>query len=292
MLAYKRIGITVKPDLSDKDATVKSVLSVLTREGAEVFVERKYLEGIACVQSKPDLSGQEIDALVVIGGDGTLLRSIRELKNFSVPIIAVNRGSVGFLTEVMIDEISSALPSLLHGEGILDERTLLHVEVMRNQKNVFQGIALNEAAISQGTIARLLDLRTSVNGESLATYHADGLIIATPTGSTAYSLAAGGPVVHPRLSAVILTPINPHSLTQKAIVIPGEADIESEVLPKSDEFIDVRVSLTLDGQVYEKLEKHDIVRVRMHDQTVKFLRRKKDTYFHTLRTKLKWGERI
>lgn len=293
MLTYKRLGLKVKPHLTEKDETVGRILDILKKSGAEVYVDQKSIGDIRCAVGLPILDdASTIDAMIVIGGDGTILRSVRELKDLSVPIFGINRGAVGFLAEIAIEEVETLLPSLLAGEGVIEERELLSVEVERSDKKIFDGFALNEIVVSQGAIARLMDLRTSVNGEALATYHADGLIIATPTGSTAYSLAAGGPVVHAGLSAMILTPINPHSLTQKPIVIPGDSIVETEIIKNNNEFSEGSISLTLDGQVYEQLNKNDIVRVRVHDETAKFIRRKQDTFFHTLRTKLRWGERI
>ena len=166
---------------------------------------------------------------------------------------------------------------------------MLSVRVQRRRENILESIALNEIAVSQGAIARLLDLRTSVGNESLAVFHADGLIIATPTGSTAYSLAAGGPVVHPRLRAMILTPINPHSFTQKPLVIPGESVVTTEVVATGTTDERANVSLTLDGQTYVALHLHDVVTVTTHADTVKFIRRNEDTFYRTLRAKLKWG---
>lgn len=290
MLRYKRIGITVKPRLTQKDEVVKKIIDILRDVGAEVCVDREKMDDVGAVRPLPDLAqSSDIDVMLVIGGDGTILRSVRELKSLNIPILSVNRGSVGFLAEVALDEAEDLLPKLLGGEGVIEERNLLSVEVKRENESVFSNFALNEAAISQGAIARLLDLRTSVGGESLATFHADGMIVATPTGSTAYSLAAGGPVVHPSLDAIILTPINPHSLTQKPIVIPGRSTVQSEVLKAEDEFMTAHVSLTIDGQVYFELERNDIVTIGIHRETVKFIRRKEDTFYRTLRTKLKWG---
>jgi NAD+ kinase len=163
------------------------------------------------------------------------------------------------------------------------------VPVQREGATFFEGKALNEAVIAQGAIARLLDLHAQINGEQLTHYRADGLIIATPTGSTAYSLAAGGPVVHPHLSALILTPINPYSFSQKPIVIPDKSQVSVEV-PMEHQFANNEVSLTLDGQVYQPLKAHDRVTVKVHDETVKFIRRREDTFYGTLREKLKWGE--
>jgi NAD+ kinase len=190
-----------------------------------------------------------------------------------------------------MNEAEELLPLFLRGEGIIEERQLLSIAVERAGKNVFSGRALNEAVIAQGVIARLLDLKASVGGEPLTTYRADGLIIATPTGSTAYSLAAGGPMVHPRLSALILTPINPHSFSQRPIVVPGDQTVEVEVLKKRATSIDSEVNLTLDGQTYEPLQRFDRVIAHPHTETVKFLRRGQDTFYATLRQKLKWGDR-
>lgn len=289
---YQSIGLTVKAHLSDKEQTVAHILSILGREGITVYVDRHSVGDLYSAKHCADLSENvPIDALLVIGGDGTILRSVRELRNFAVPIVSVKKGAVGFLAEINIDEADSLLPWLLSGEGVLEQRSLLSVSVLRSGGEIFHAFALNEAVISQGTISRLLDLRTKVGGEMLANFHADGLIIATPTGSTAYSLAAGGPIVHPRIGGLILTPINPHSFNQRPIVLPGHADVESEVTECSDNFSESSVSLTIDGQVYFPLQRFDRVNARIHSEAVTFIRRSEDTFFHTLRTKLKWGER-
>jgi NAD+ kinase len=291
MLNYKRIGLTVKRTLDRKDTTVERVLEILKKMGAEVFADKVRMENVSCMKTLPALKGcGGVDLLVAIGGDGTIMRAVREMQNCSVPILSVNRGKMGFLAETHIDEANEWLPKLLSGDGVIEERNLVRVTVERNGSIFFDGLALNEAVIAQGAIARLLDLQTHINGEALTTFHADGIIIATPTGSTAYSLAAGGPVVHPRLSALILTPINPHSFSQKPIVIPGESEVMVEVVPRAHQFENSEVSLTLDGQVYQQLDQHDRIRVRLHDETVKFLRRRQDTFYATLRDKLKWGE--
>lgn len=293
MLTYRRIGLTVKPTLTAKDETVRRVVDVLRAAGADIRVDSANMSDLSCVRTFPFIADQpDLDVLLVIGGDGTILRAVRELPDLSIPVLSVNRGVVGFLAELDLEEATELLPGLLSGEGVIEERSLLHVSVTRAGETVFDSFALNEAAISQGAIARLLDLRTDVNGDPLATFHADGLIVATPTGSTAYSLAAGGPVVHPHLDAMILTPINPHSLTQKPVVIPGGSVVGIDVLRSGEGFLQTLVSLTLDGQVYAELRRNDRVSVALHDRTVKFLRRRPDTFFHTLRTKLRWGERM
>lgn len=293
MLAYPRIGVTVKSTLDAKDNAVERILQILHEEGAEVFLDVERMQDLSCIRNCALLQeGVAIDLLVVIGGDGTILRAVRERRDVRVPILSVNRGAVGFLAETRLEEADTLIRQLLHGEGVMEERSLLRVEVIRDETSTFQGHVLNEAVIAQGAIARLMDLRASINGEPLATFHADGLIIATPTGSTAYSLAAGGPIVHPRLHAVILTPLNPHSFSQKPIVVPGASHIEVKVLTHENKFSDHQVSLTLDGQTYISLQRSDLVRVSMGGETVRFLRRQEDTFFSTLRAKLHWGGRL
>jgi len=292
MKRFSRIGLTVKSGFDHKDEAVAQVLKILRKERCKVFVDERRMSGLRCAhECSPLTPDQKIDLSVVIGGDGTVLRSIREMPDPTVPILSINRGTIGFLAEIELKEIDRVLPELLHGKGTLDERSLLRIQAYRGKKTFYSGIALNEAVIAQGTIARLIDLHTSVNGESLTTYHADGLIIATPTGSTAYSLAAGGPIVHPSFhSAIILTPINPHSFSQKPIVLSGGSRVEVCVEMRVRKFADVDVNLTIDGQMYVPLQEKDCLRVTTAKQTVKFLRRKQDSFVSTLRTKLKWGE--
>ena len=293
MSTYNRIGVTVKSGLDHKDEAVAKILAILKDTGATVCFDRERIEGVTSAEGLDVMNGiSDIDVLVVIGGDGTIMRTVREMQDFSIPILSVNRGTVGFLAEIALREAETLIPELLNGEGVIEERALLSVTASRDGDVLQRGYALNEAVIAQGTIARLVDLKTSIDGESLTAFHADGLIISTPTGSTAYSLAAGGPVVHPTINAVILTPINPHSFSQKPVVVPGERAIDVEVLTKDNKFSDTEVVLTLDGQVYIPLQRGDIVSASMHTETVKFLRRQNDTFFNTLRTKLKWGERL
>ncbi len=234
----------------------------------------------------------DLDLLIVLGGDGSILRSVREMDGLGIPILGINRGTIGFLAELMLDEVEGMLEKFLHGHGHIEQRSLLQISALRGKNVLWKGTVLNEAVISQGAISRLIDLKTVVNGDPLTTFHADGVIIATPTGSTAYSLAAGGPIVHPELKATILTPINPHSFTQKPLVLPAENTIEVTILTKQSTFADVQISLTLDGQSYVTLKRNDRVQACIASSTAKFLRRNKETYFTTLRSKLKWGERL
>jgi NAD+ kinase len=293
MLQYKRVGITAKSGLEDKCDSVDAIVSIVEGAGAKVFMDPKRVGGIECATNLPEYTSEdEIDLLLVIGGDGTILRAVRELSDCSTPILSVNRGRVGFLAETEFDEAKQMIPIFLNGEGVLDERKLINVTAMRGDIEIISGFALNEAVIAQGTIARLVDLETTVNGEPLTTFHADGLIIATPTGSTAYSLSSGGPIVHPTLDATILTPISPHSFSQKPVVLRSDSTVQITVKTKHKKHNDTEVVLTLDGQVYVGLEGGDVITITQDTRCVKFLRRSQDTFFGTLRSKLKWGERV
>lgn len=290
MTAYKNIGLTMKLHHEQKEHVLRPIIDILTASGAVVYVDHHVMEGVACTAQLPRIgSVQDLDLLIAIGGDGTVLRTIREWKPGKVPIIAINAGSVGFLSEMPLVDVPTRLPSLLAGSGLIERRACLDAEVLRGGRTVFSCTALNDAVIAQGTIARLLDLSASVGGQFLATYHADGLIVATPTGSTAYSLAAGGPVVHPSVPALILTPINPHGFTQKPIVLPGSVPISISIAGDMPVFANATVGLTIDGQLYEELTPGDCVTVRTGCD-VHFLRSSDDAFYHALRTKLKWGE--
>lgn len=293
MLSFPRIGITVKSGLEEKSEAVKEILKILHNCKATILFDPERRSDVPEARDLPTYTtGSDIDLLLVIGGDGTILRSVRGLKNLSIPILSVNRGTVGFLAETELHEAETVLPLLLSGGGVIEERNILSIEALRDTKKIFVGYALNEAVIAQGTIARLVNLHARVKGEDLTTFHADGLIISTPTGSTAYSLAAGGPIVHPTLDATILTPINPHSFSQKPVVIPSDYPVEVTVVTQSNKFQDIDVNLTLDGQVYVPLQGGDRVTAFGCGSAVRFLRRRQDTFFHTLRTKLKWGESL
>ncbi len=289
--AYRTVGITARSDIANLGEIVTLIAEIVRKAKANVLLDCERctdpsIKKFGCFKHTKDL-----DLLIILGGDGTILRAVREMDDFSVPILSINRGTIGFLTEMEMKSVHM-LTDFLEGHGTIEERSLLHVTAIRGTKKLFEGKVLNEAVIAQGAIARLIDLKTSVNGDPLAVFHADGVIIATPTGSTAYSLAAGGPIVHPKLRATILTPINPHSFTQKPLVLPAENEVEIHILTKKNRFEDVQVSLTLDGQTYVTLRKGDVVRAKIAKETVKFLRRSEETYFSTLRTKLKWGERL
>jgi NAD+ kinase len=226
------------------------------------------------------------DCIMVLGGDGTLLSVARQVKGKDVPILGVNLGGLGFLTEVSLEELPEMLPRVIEGEYRTSVRTMLDVSVRRDNEDIFTLSLLNDVVITKDALARIIDIETHVDGEYLTTFRGDGLIVSTPTGSTGYSLAAGGPILHPSLGHVVITPICPHTLTNRPIILPSEASVHAR-LKSPDE----KVILTLDGQVGFPLEYMDEVVTRRSRFTVSLIRSDRKGYFEVLRNKLKWGER-
>lgn len=228
------------------------------------------------------------DVIVVLGGDGTFLSIARLIRHRSVPIVGVNMGNLGFLTEIRREEALAVIQSLIRGEKPrVNTRRLLEVEVFRGKKRVFKGPVVNDAVISKGAIARMISVRILLNGEWINTVRADGLIVSTPTGSTAYALAAGGPILEPCLPALVLAPICPHSLTQRPLVISDESEIKLSLEGEVGQVI-----LTLDGQDSVELKGQDVVRIRkLPNLSLQIVGTEKRGFFQLLREKLAFGSK-
>jgi len=228
----------------------------------------------------------DIDLAVVVGGDGTLLGVARVAAPLGLPILGVNLGSLGFLTELQPEELFRGLEATLEGRVTLEEREALRVRPTRRGHADAEYAVLNDAVIAKSALARMITLDVLVDGDPVATYTADGLIVATPTGSTAYNLSAGGPILDPRMSAVVIAPICPHSMSYRPLVVPGSVSVEV-VLRSTGE----AVYLTLDGQIGFPLTLDDAVRVDRHPRPVRLVRTAPRSFFDVLRRKLHWGER-
>jgi NAD+ kinase len=241
------------------------------------------------VFSRDDLPA-EVDLVVVMGGDGTLLSMATRTAHSGrdVPILGVNFGSLGFLTETRIDELYDVLESVVDGTAQIDERALLAADAYRAREHYDSRIVLNDVVFTKAALSRIIELSVSVGSGLVTKVKADGLIIATATGSTAYNLAAGGPIVHPRANAIVLTPIAPHTLTNRPIIIPSSEVIEvhPQVQGMQDE-----IFVTYDGQAGYPLQEGDVVRVRTSERTLRLIKAPTRSYFELLREKLKWGER-
>lgn len=230
--------------------------------------------------------GEGADLIIVLGGDGTLLNVSRHGKRKEVPILGVNLGGLGFLTETSVEELPATLAKVLKGDFGISKRIMLDVSVKREGDSIFSITLLNDAVITKDALARIIDIETYVNNEYLTTYKADGLILSTPTGSTGYSLAAGGPLLYPSLSNIIVTPICPHTLTNRPIILPENVEVRAQLKSKEE-----KVVLTIDGQVGFPLQYDDEVTIKKSSHTVNLIKSSSRGYFEILRTKLKWGAR-
>ncbi len=229
-------------------------------------------------------SAVSADLAVIVGGDGTLLAAARLLDNRQVPIVAINHGGLGFLTEVTLDEMYPSLERVLAGHFVIENRMMIDIEVSRGRTKIVAYCALNDVVINKGTISRMIELEARVDGQYVSRFRADGLIVATSTGSTAYNLSAGGPIIFPTMEAMIITPICSHTLTNRPIVLPPAVTVE--VILKSavhDAYV------TVDGQIGLKLEMDDRITVGKSDVSVKLVAPADKNYFDVLRGKLKWG---
>jgi NAD+ kinase len=229
---------------------------------------------------------KHVEMVIVLGGDGTLLSVARQVWNRKLPILGVNLGGLGFLTEIALEELYPVLEKILKGDFQTNEREVLHASVVRKGQKIADYIILNDAVVNKGALARIIDLETTIDGEYLATFQSDGLIISTPTGSTAYNLSAGGPIVFPSLHTIIITPICPHTLTNRPIILPDDLMIRTMLKSKNQE-----VFLTLDGQLGFPLEFEDVVEVKKAEGCILLIKSPYRQYFELLRQKLKWGER-
>jgi NAD+ kinase len=285
----KTVGIISRPRREDVARVVPPLVNWLQAHGAEVACDSETSDCIqplaAHTRKREDLPGCT-DLLIVLGGDGTLLSAARLSAECRVPILAVNLGGLGFLTTVSQDEIYPILEEFFAGKHRVSERVMLDAEIIREGAVIRRQIALNDAVLNKAALARIMDLELRVDGEYVTTYKSDGLILSTPTGSTAYSLAAGGPIVYPTVEAFVVSPICPHTLTNRPIVIPDSATIEIDFKAEDD-----AVFLTLDGQIGIELVRGDHIRVRKAPNKLMLVRPSKKTYYQILRSKLKWGER-
>ena len=284
----KRIGIVAKTDREDARTVVPRLLQWCAARGIQAVLDKETAglcpEASVATARKPELPGQ-VDLLLVLGGDGTLLSVARLVGDLGVPILGVNLGGLGFLTALTAEELFPALEAHLNGELVIEERMMLSAAVSRQGERLSDYVALNDVVITKSAMSRIIRLEVAVDGQFATGYRADGLIISTPTGSTAYCLSAGGPIVFPTMDAVVLTPICSHTLTNRPIVLPATQSIEVTLLTDQD------VMLTLDGQVGFALKLSDVVRVQRAAARIRLLRFPQKHFFSVLRTKLKWGER-
>jgi NAD+ kinase len=283
-----RVVIYAKAGSEECTGLASSLGSWLEERGVRVRYDRETARALRRKNGlKSDTPPKSTDLLLVAGGDGTLLRAARTSEPAGIPILGVNLGSLGFLTELQPDELYPDMEKVLRGDYSIEERCTLNFRLFRGRRKRSEHVVLNDVVIAKSALARMITLGVDVDGENIATYTSDGLIVCTPTGSTAYSLSAGGPILDPSMSAIVVTPICPHSMTYRPLVVQGTSEIRVRLSDSSHE----EVFLTLDGQVGFPLEHRDEIRIRSGKRKVRLARVAGRSFFEVLRRKLRWGVR-
>ncbi len=289
--SIKRVGIVVKPHQPDALRTICEVVGWLGERGISMVggpeIERDRIEhetGCAVETLEPAKLAASVDLMLVLGGDGTMIATARMLGDREVPVLGVNYGDLGYLAEFRIEELYTALESILSNNYRLDKRVMLDVELQRGAAQVTRNRVLNDVVINKSALARIIEIEACLNQQFVNSFRADGLIVSTPTGSTAYNLSAGGPVIYPSMNAVVITPICPFTLSNRPIVVPDDATIELRLKTQQEE-----VALTLDGQVGFPLRAEDRMVIRKSRTTFNLVQPMNRNYFDVLRDKLRWG---
>jgi NAD+ kinase len=284
---FQTIGIISRPRRSNLAVVVPPLLKWLEAHGIQTLFDEETASSLSD-GSKGQTRERVADAsqlLLVLGGDGTMLAAARLAAPRGIPILPINMGSLGFLTSFTVDELHPALDDTLEGRFSLSERVMISVGLERAGKVIDNQRVLNEVVVNKGALARMIELELTIDSDFVCRYRADGLIVATPTGSTAYSLSAGGPIVHPAVESFVITPICPHTLSDRPLVVRDSSCIEMKLSGNTES-----VFLTLDGQRGIPLQPTDRVRVCRAKELLKLIQPPKKSYFEILRSKLKWGE--
>jgi NAD+ kinase len=291
MSSIKRIGIVLKPHQHDALKTICDLTLWLSEREIEVVggpdIERERVEhqtGCAVKEVPTEKLAASVDLILVLGGDGTMIATARMIEDLEVPVLGVNYGGLGYLTEFRIEELYTALESILAGNYRLDKRVMLRTLHQRGDEIVNRNRVLNDVVINKSALARIIEIDTYLNDQFVNSFRADGLIVSTPTGSTAYNLSAGGPVIFPSMNAIVITPICPFTLSNRPIVVPDDAVIELRLKTDQED-----VALTLDGQVGFALKIGDRVVIQKSRTTFNLIQPSNRNYFDVLRDKLRWG---
>lgn len=279
--SIKSVAIVIKPDNAEARATAGELSAWLGERGVAVISDGLIEAGNGAFQ---DREFPACDLVVVLGGDGTMISTARMIGDADVLVLGVNYGSLGYLTDFRIEELYSALDAIFDGQYEIDRRVMLHAEHWRGDEMIAAGRVLNDVVVTKAAVARIIEIETRLDGQFVNSFRADGLIAATPTGSTAYNLSAGGPIIFPSMNAIVLTPICPFALTNRPIVVPDTSQIELQLQNENE-----GVVLTLDGQIGYPMLARDTVKIRKSRTTLNLLQPPNRNYFDVLRNKLKWG---
>lgn len=281
----KCVGVVVKPQNKEAWKTACELSEWLRKRGIETVGEPHTQNEIVRInESEAEKFKNDVDLIIVLGGDGTMLSAARLVGNHETLVLGINYGSLGYLTEFRIEEMFDALEKIFAGDYKVDAREMLDVELWRGAEKIAEGRVLNDVVINKAALARIIEIEVSLNSFFVNSFRADGLIVSTPTGSTAYNLSAGGPIVYPSMNALVITPICPFTLTNRPIVIPDRAEINLRLKNESDGVI-----LTLDGQVGYPMKIGDCAKIRKSSTNFNLVQPPNRNYFDVLRDKLKWG---
>jgi NAD+ kinase len=285
--AFSRVALIGKYQADGMQERLKDLAELLAKQGCEVFLEASTASYLS-LNAHPTKTVEEfsgtIDLAVVLGGDGTMLGIGRQLAGSKIPLVGINMGRLGYMTDIPIQNVQTVLPQIIAGEYEADARTLLDAVVLRDDKIINRALALNDVVVNRSGISGMVELAVSVNGSFMYNQRSDGLIVSTPTGSTAYALSAGGPILHPRVAGILLAPIAPHSLSNRPIVLPQDIMVSIEVVDGRE------VVVNFDMQSQTNLQSGDIIEVRQSEKTITLLHPCGHSDYKTLREKLHWNE--
>ena len=284
MPGFARVALIGKLRSDEIAASLRELRELFEKRGCEVLIERETAAGIGLQGADYDTIGKRADLAVVVGGDGTMLAAARNLVRHRVPLTGVNQGRVGFMTDIGHDDMQAGIGAILEGKYTIEERALLDAEIVRGGKSVLKTLALNEAVVGKGSQGRLIEFDLSIDGEFIYTLRADGVIVATPTGSTAYALSAQGPILHPAVPALALVPLNPHTLSARPVSVSDRSNIEIKLVRA----LDARAHF--DGFALTDMAEGDRLLLKRSADPIRFVHPPGYKYFATLREKLRWSE--
>jgi len=286
MAQFNKVGLIAKTSDLSVSETLNEVYQLVQKMGLEVMLDsstRGLLGGPTTVDI--DNIGRECDLAIIIGGDGTLLRAARALVDSDVPLVGVNRGRLGFLVDVSPEDKLHELVEIIEGGYIEEHRSMLHCQLWRDDNCIHQSLAFNDMVMRPKDVLQIIEFEISINDSFVLSQRGDGIIVATPSGSTAYALSSGGPIVNPNLNAVVVQPICPHTLSSRPLVVTAESQIKVLITEKKT----VHAQMVCDGQVYNDLQNNDVIEVGKHVNSIRILHPANYDYHYILREKLNWG---
>ena len=291
MLHFKRIGLLSSLDVAEVKQSIKKLDALLRAQGCDVVYEQQTALMVDWVVSSSlvlDQLIEIIDLLIVVGGDGSILSASRKIASNNIPLLGINLGRLGFLTDISPDEIEGRVAPVLAGDFKQTERFMLAASISRNGEAIGSGTALNDVVLHPGMSVRMMEFELHVDGEFVYSQRSDGLIVATPTGSTAYALSAGGPLLNSELDAIVVVPLNPHTLSSRPIVLHGDANIEIRVSSRHE----LQPLITCDGHDDFTTEPGDTIRIQKHQHAISLIHPKDNNFYSVCRSKLGWGSRL